>query len=414
MQLKGVLLLAFYGLLCLSHLAQANRKDRHHKNFRDEDVENVELEPEIKTAASLSHAMLQQLTDAVRSLLPVKDQISSQQAKIDQIYDVSLEAKKYLESSKKNESEIEQMRSEISRMARKVSTTDTECSESLEYCRLNMKNALAELRQRCDSDVEAVERKWQDKMQQLSFQQGGQISEFQQGCEAQTISLQTQCFTKMMDLSTEADKTIAVLKAENEKLQAQIAELNEKLGKCVPEKSDFDYKGNVAKSAKGLEFEKVPKPTSSPEKADCEGFSEPSAPVSPTLTESGMNVGNNKQYIIGERKVTWEEANELCRAKGMWLLTQETEKDKHLLNIHIQKIIGTQPATFWMSARKEEGETWFMWQCFTTSQRPWRHTQVPKTDQRCAYVTYQKGGKGVWADDPCEDTHRYICQKMVH
>jgi len=78
------------------------------------------------------------------------------------------------------------------------------------------------------------------------------------------------------------------------------------------------------------------------------------------------------------------------------------------------EIVGPQAATFWMSARKDEGETWFMWQCYSSNQRPWRHTQNPKMDKRCAYVTYQRAGKGVWSDDPCDATHRYICQKVVY
>ncbi|CAB3359049.1 Hypothetical predicted protein [Cloeon dipterum] len=358
--------------------------------------------------------MLQQLTDAVRTLLPIKDQIASQQEKIDAIYNLSLETKTYIESVKKNESERDEMRSEISRMARKVTSVDTECNESLEYCRNNTKNALSELRFRCDSEVETVERKWKDKMQQFTLQQGGQMSNIQQGCEVQAVQLQTQCFTKMMDLSSEADKTIAALKGEKDKLEEQIEELKAKLARCIPDKTDFEYRGNVAKSAKGLELDKQPKPAGPSDKPECEGFLEQSAPVSPSVSETGMNVGNNKQYIIGDRKVSWREANEICKSKGMWLLTQETERDKHLLNVHVQKIIGTQPASFWMSARKEEGETWFMWTCYSTSQRPWRHTQNPKTDERCAHVTYQRGGKGVWADDSCDATHRYICQKMVY
>jgi len=42
------------------------------------------------------------------------------------------------------------MKEEISRMARKVNTADTECEESLEYCRQNTKNALAELKHRLE------------------------------------------------------------------------------------------------------------------------------------------------------------------------------------------------------------------------------------------------------------------------
>lgn len=85
-----------------------------------------------------------------------------------------------------------------------------------------------------------------------------------------------------------------------------------------------------------------------------------------------------------------------------------------LMEFEFAEIVGPQAATFWMSARKEEGETWFMWQCYASNQRPWRHTQNPKMDKRCAFVTYQRAGKGVWSDDPCDATHRYICQKTVY
>jgi len=46
----------------------------------EDEAENVELEPEIKTAASLSHAMLQQLTVSVRLFL--LEQISKNALKI--------------------------------------------------------------------------------------------------------------------------------------------------------------------------------------------------------------------------------------------------------------------------------------------------------------------------------------------
>jgi len=122
---------------------------------------------------------------------------------------------------------------------------------------------------RCDTENNATEKKWQDKLQQLSLQQGGQMSQVQQGCEVQTVQLQTQCFTKMMQLSAEADKTIEGLKAHNERLQAQVDDLSSKLGRCGPEKPDFDYTGNIAKSAKGLELDKT-KFSSPSENPQCE------------------------------------------------------------------------------------------------------------------------------------------------
>jgi hypothetical protein len=64
---------------------------------------------------------------------------------------------------------------------------------------------------RCDKERNATEKKWLDKVQELSMQKGGQMSEMQQGCETQTIQLQTQCFTKMMQISAEADKTTEAL-----------------------------------------------------------------------------------------------------------------------------------------------------------------------------------------------------------
>jgi hypothetical protein len=48
-----------------------------------------------------------------------------------------------------------------------------------------------------------------------------------------------------------------------------VDELTSKLGRCAPERTDFEYQGNIAKSAKGMDLDKAKQPASS-DNPDCE------------------------------------------------------------------------------------------------------------------------------------------------
>jgi hypothetical protein len=48
-----------------------------------------------------------------------------------------------------------------------------------------------------------------------------------------------------------------------------VDDLTAKLGRCGPERTEFEYQGNIAKSAKGIDLDKAKLPTPS-ENPDCE------------------------------------------------------------------------------------------------------------------------------------------------
>ncbi|KAL3064901.1 hypothetical protein OYC64_001015 [Pagothenia borchgrevinki] len=108
--------------------------------------------------------------------------------------------------------------------------------------------------------------------------------------------------------------------------------------------------------------------------------------------------------VVPTERLTWEEAQEYCRALNAYLPSAHNEKEKNIIDNYSPGSSGTNG--YWMGLRVENGK----WKWADGSNWTDSSWIDPPTEGHCALSVQ---GKTPWSSVSCDQKQRWLCQKKA-
>ncbi|KAF4525529.1 hypothetical protein B566_EDAN018076 [Ephemera danica] len=328
--------------------------------WRETDLQDTEIQgsPVLPCNADV----MRELTETVRSLLPLKGQLEATQNQVRVVLEAVQRTKQYVERLEAGEAERKVLREDATRLRSEVAS-----------CKSQARTARTEQQGECVAKLMAVTGETQREI-------------------AAARTLVEECNHQLVTLNETQSTYIKELESERESLRLQVILATRD---C---RRDVDRESSSSETLTDSESSVV----------NARGAASPQ--------ETSIRIGN-RQYIVGKEPVTWGEAWRLCKARGMWILSMETEQEQQQLEPHMMHMHNT-PTKYWLFARKPQGSAWYSWECASSTEtQPWRLPTVARAGAgasvRCAHVEMHAGSEVTWGDDPCDTKQHYICRKLV-